>query len=129
MVECRTVDEVADAIRTMRVRGAPAIGATAAYGMALAAPDVSAATIPARCCGTSKRPADQLKATRPTAVNLAWAVDRMIDVAARSDGQARDVSRRARRSGQGGDAGCRRAGIADEDVAANRQHGRSTARR
>jgi len=63
-VECRTPSEVADAIRTMVVRGAPAIGVAAAYGMAMAG-DLAAA-------------AAELKAARPTAVNLAWAVDRML---------------------------------------------------
>lgn len=65
---CRTAAEVAEAIRTMVVRGAPAIGVCAAFGMALAAAngdDVRAA-------------ADLLKQARPTAVNLAWAVDRML---------------------------------------------------
>ena len=67
-VEYRTASEVADAIRTMVVRGAPAIGVAAAYGMALAATageDLSQA-------------AETLKRARPTAVNLAWAVDRML---------------------------------------------------
>lgn len=63
-IECRTPAEVAEAIRTMVVRGAPAIGVAAAYGMAMAT-DLSAA-------------AAELKAARPTAVNLAWAVDRML---------------------------------------------------
>lgn len=67
-IECRTAGEVAGAIRTMVVRGAPAIGVSAAYGMALAArtgDDLAAAGA-------------RLKASRPTAVNLAWAVDRML---------------------------------------------------
>ncbi|HVR37571.1 MAG TPA: S-methyl-5-thioribose-1-phosphate isomerase, partial [Thermoanaerobaculia bacterium] len=66
-VECRDAASVAEAIRTMVVRGAPAIGVSAAYGIALAAmrgDDINAA-------------ATLLKAARPTAVNLAWAVDRM----------------------------------------------------
>jgi methylthioribose-1-phosphate isomerase len=66
-VECRTAAEVADAIRTMVVRGAPAIGIAAAYGIALAAAheeDLEAAD-------------HALRAARPTAVNLAWALDTM----------------------------------------------------
>jgi len=69
-IECHTASEVAEAIRTMVVRGAPAIGVSAAYGMAMAAlrgDDIEAA-------------ARELKAARPTAVNLAWAVDRMMAV-------------------------------------------------
>ena len=66
-----SLDEVACAIREMRVRGAPLIGAAAAYGMALAAradPDDSALADAAA----------RLLATRPTAVNLRWAVERML---------------------------------------------------
>ena len=65
---CRTPGEVAAAIRDMVVRGAPAIGVTAAFGLALAAlrdEDVPAA-------------GEMLRASRPTAVNLAWAIDRML---------------------------------------------------
>ena len=91
--DLRSIDDVAVAIRDMHVRGAGCIGATAAYGMWLAAatgcpPDDAAA---------------RLKATRPTAANLAWAVDRM-----RRDGLTREAA----------DA------IAEEDVAACRAIGR-----
>jgi methylthioribose-1-phosphate isomerase len=67
-LECRTIAELADAIRTLAVRGAPAIGIAAAYGIALAAAhgeDLGDA-------------ASVLRASRPTAVNLAWAVDEML---------------------------------------------------
>jgi len=68
-VECRSAAEVAEAIRTMVVRGAPAIGVAAAYGLALA---VSR--------GEDLDDADRvLRASRPTAVNLAWALDAMRD--------------------------------------------------
>ena len=68
-----TLDDAAAAIRTMRVRGAPLIGATAAYGV---------------CLGLCEDPSDsslaaaveQLAATRPTAVNLRWALDEMAAV-------------------------------------------------
>ncbi len=66
-----SADAVATAIRDMHVRGAGLIGATAGWGMYLAARE--AADLPAlRALG------DRLKATRPTAVNLAWAVDRQL---------------------------------------------------
>ena len=68
-VECRTAAEVADAIRTMVVRGAPAIGVAAAYGIAFAAAH-----------GEDLQDADRvLRESRPTAVNLAWALDTMRD--------------------------------------------------
>jgi methylthioribose-1-phosphate isomerase len=62
--------EVEEAIRTMKVRGAPAIGIAAAYGVALAAHDNDPAGEIARAC-------EGLARTRPTAVNLPWAVERM----------------------------------------------------
>ncbi len=66
-VRCGTPVEVATAIRTMVVRGAPAIGVAAAYGLALAA-----------VRGDDLGAADAvLRASRPTAVNLAWALDEM----------------------------------------------------
>lgn len=78
-VRCRTTAEVAQAIRAMIVRGAPAIGVTAAYGLALAA-EQSSATGPALLdeLAVAKR---QLDAARPTAINLRWATDRMSAVA------------------------------------------------
>jgi methylthioribose-1-phosphate isomerase len=63
-IRCQTVEQVADAIRSMAVRGAPAIGLAAAYGMALAEDRQKAAAL--------------LRDTRPTAVNLAWAVERCL---------------------------------------------------
>src|SRR6266542_3220732 len=67
-VACRDAHDVAAAIRDMVVRGAPAIGVSAAFGLALAAmrgDDVRAA-------------AEELRATRPTAVNMRWALERML---------------------------------------------------
>ncbi len=100
-----TLDDAAHAIRAMLVRGAPLIGATAAYGVALAMRrDPSDAALAEAC--------RVLMATRPTAVNLRWALD---DVAAILKGLP--PSERAR-------AALRRAGdIADEDVAINRAIG------
>ena len=66
-LECRNAAEVAEAIRTLAVRGAPAIGVAAAYGYALAAR-----------LGEDLDEADRvLRSSRPTAVNLGWALDRM----------------------------------------------------
>lgn len=74
--ECRDVATVASAIRELRVRGAPAIGVTAAMGVALRAQSVATTDVPvfekhvlAVC--------EQLAATRPTAINLFWALERM----------------------------------------------------
>ena len=68
-LECRTSADVAEAIRTLAVRGAPAIGIAAAYGYTLALER-----------GEDRDEADRvLRSSRPTAVNLAWALDRMRD--------------------------------------------------
>ncbi len=75
-----TVEAVAESIRNMTVRGAPAIGASAAFGMALAAQTSAAATVDG-LVGDLRRAGDLLKASRPTAVNLAWAVDRLLAIA------------------------------------------------
>jgi len=66
-----TCDQVADAITSMQVRGAPLIGAVAAYGLALALRADSSSD-------AMERDAARLAATRPTAINLRWAIDRML---------------------------------------------------
>jgi methylthioribose-1-phosphate isomerase len=75
--ELSSVDEVAEAIRAMVVRGAPAIGISAAYGMVLAAARSGAASAAALEVELA-RAGERLEATRPTAVNLRWAVQRML---------------------------------------------------
>ena len=65
---CKNYSEVADAIETLKVRGAPAIGIAAAYGVALAALEGVDSIIPA---------IERLSETRPTAVNLFWSLNRM----------------------------------------------------
>jgi methylthioribose-1-phosphate isomerase len=75
-VECRTWEEVAEAIRSLAVRGAPAIGVTAAFGAALAAL-ASPATTADDLVADLEVGIKGLAATRPTAVNLFWALDRM----------------------------------------------------
>jgi methylthioribose-1-phosphate isomerase len=68
-LECRSTAEVAEAIRELAIRGAPAIGVAAAYGLALAA----------ECGEDLDEAAGVLAAARPTAVNLAWALEQMRD--------------------------------------------------
>jgi methylthioribose-1-phosphate isomerase len=72
--DLRTVDDVCRAIRDMTVRGAGLIGASAAYGMYLACLEAPQAEFH----DALRRAGDALKATRPTAANLAWAVNRML---------------------------------------------------
>ena len=103
----RTLGEAATAIRDMWVRGAPLIGVTAAYGVALALrEDPSDASLDAAW--------DRLHATRPTAINLRWALD-----ALRARLRPLDPQQRAAA------AYAQAAEIADEDVAINRAIGRN----
>ena len=83
-VECRTWQQVAEAIRRMRVRGAPAIGVTAAYGLALAALNFRGDD-PRAFEAEIERAAEGLAQTRPTAVNLFWGLEQGRRVAQRAD--------------------------------------------
>jgi len=111
VVSLRTCQEVDEAIRNMTIRGAPAIGAAAAFGLALAArelkvPDTAGLLLDLETV------AKNLKASRPTAVNLAWAVERVLNEARRVEGAA-DIVREAIL------AEAQR--IADEDVEVNKR--------
>lgn len=75
-VKCRTYQEVAEAIREMIIRGAPAIGVAAAMGIALGAKGIKAETFE-EFYREYEKICDVMAGTRPTAVNLFWAVDRM----------------------------------------------------
>jgi len=79
-VACRTVEEVWDAIKRLVVRGAPAIGVAAAYGVALGAQN-SEAVRPETLLADVEGVCRYLATSRPTAVNLFWALDRMRAVA------------------------------------------------
>ncbi|MCI0395126.1 MAG: S-methyl-5-thioribose-1-phosphate isomerase [Chloroflexi bacterium] len=106
--------EVARAIREMVVRGAPAIGATAAFGLALAARQ-SQATDRLALLRDLETAAEALKAARPTAVNLAWAVARQLRLAASEELEtAGDVREALLQAAQK---------IADDDVKLNRRMG------
>ncbi|MDQ7851169.1 MAG: S-methyl-5-thioribose-1-phosphate isomerase [Armatimonadota bacterium] len=84
---CRTWEEVAEAIRTLAIRGAPAIGAAAAYAVVLAVQDAPAQAAPVAL----QRAVEGLAATRPTAVNLRWALERMQAAASRGNGPLAEV--------------------------------------
>src|SRR5881398_923137 len=72
-IDCHTVEEVWEAIRSLRVRGAPAIGIAAAYGLVLGMQRIAGSSYNRRL--TEVR--DYLRGSRPTAVNLAWALERL----------------------------------------------------
>jgi methylthioribose-1-phosphate isomerase len=78
LIECRNYLQVAEAIRSLRVRGAPAIGLAAAYGVVLAARSLASSGLSGEPLRSGLYEAMQeLGGTRPTAVNLFWALDRM----------------------------------------------------
>ncbi len=77
VLSLRTCQEVCTAIRNMTIRGAPAIGAAGAFGLALAAFE-SLVQSPAALLADLEIAAKALKETRPTAVNLSWALDRVL---------------------------------------------------
>lgn len=105
--------QVVEAIRSMRVRGAPAIGVAAAYGLALAARG-SAAADRDELLAELRAAAHELAATRPTAVNLSWALRRTL-AAAEEASQAQAMRRAVLDEAQH---------IEREDVEANRRLGR-----
>ena len=113
-VTCRDYREVAEAIKDMVIRGAPAIGCAAAMGVAigvLKAADEEIDSQVDEICGT-------LAATRPTAVNLFWAIDRMCALYRRL--RERGVALDEIRASLVGEA----RKILDEDIASNRSMGR-----
>lgn len=105
----KTWQEVREAIRAMVVRGAPAIGITAAIGMVLAAEKIKAKS-PRDFLAKLRRAGQGLKRARPTAVNLAWAVERMLKRAEREP-EVEALREEALK-------------IWEEDIAANRRMGR-----
>ena len=110
-IDCRDAGEVASAIRELAVRGAPAIGIAAAWGVVLEARRLAASG--AEVSAPALAPAlQQLNSARPTAVNLAWALQRMRVVATRAvgDGAVKALTDEAQR-------------IQDEDLAANQRMG------
>ena len=85
--DARALDEVIDAIRTLAIRGAPAIGVGAAIGLVVALEQACEGDV-VRIRATLPRFADRLAAARPTAVNLAWAVSRIVARSAREPDSA-----------------------------------------
>jgi len=115
VLDLHSVQEVAQAIRDMAVRGAPAIGASAAFGLALAA-ERSTADEAGNLLAELRSAADQLRAARPTAINLAWAIGRMLERALRAESDGTKEIRRALVE----EAEL----IAEQDIRINRQMGR-----
>lgn len=114
-IEIETVEGLCEAILALRVRGAPALGAAGAYGVALAAAR-SSATDPAALLEEVQKAAGIIRAARPTAVNLSWGVDRVM--------RALNKIRESATSGEIRAAALAEAElIAEEDLAINRALG------
>ncbi len=89
--DLRTVEDICEAIATLSVRGAPAIGVAAAMGLAIVAGEVlQDASADFQAC--LKAAGAQIRSTRPTAVNLAWAIDRMLACAAHTTGDPKTIA-------------------------------------
>jgi methylthioribose-1-phosphate isomerase len=114
-LECSTYHEVARAIKNMVVRGAPAIGVAAAFGMVLGARQ-SKAKDPAVFLRDMTRVGQTLVATRPTAVNLIWAVMRLQSLAKENIGKGVPAVKQILQQGA--------IRILREDISANREIGR-----
>ena len=112
-LELKTCREVAEALKTMKIRGAPLIGAAAAYALALTAYH-SKAESKTQLLDELWSSAEILRKTRPTAVNLFWAVDRVLNKARESEGSVAETIRTVIEEAER---------IADEDAEANRKMG------
>lgn len=116
-LEITTCDQMAEAIKNLRVRGAPLLGAAAAFGITLTAYHSKASTRE-KWLAELEDAAATIKATRPTAVNLFWAADRLLAKARGSAGAVEELKKRVVQEAQK---------IADEDVEQNRAIGRNGA--
>jgi methylthioribose-1-phosphate isomerase len=113
----KSVRQLIEAIKTLRVRGAPALGAAGAYGVALAA-ELSRASNALELMGELENAADMIKGSRPTAINLSWGVDRAMRAAALQE-TAEEIRVAALREAEE---------IAEEDIRINKLLGKNGAR-
>jgi methylthioribose-1-phosphate isomerase len=114
ILKMKSCDEVADAIKTMKIRGAPLLGAAAAFALALTAHN-SKAKSRKQLISELEKSAEILRRTRPTAVNLFWAIDRILTKAKGFSGDVKALAVFVVEEAQK---------IADEDAGANRLIGK-----
>ncbi|MDR0767057.1 MAG: S-methyl-5-thioribose-1-phosphate isomerase [Methanosarcinales archaeon] len=117
-IKCKNVAELCEAIQSLRIRGAPALGICGAFGIALSA-RLSSAKNAEDMIKDMKAAGDAIKKTRPTAINLAWGVDSVLQIAEEEgvDPQLiRNISLEVAKS------------MADEDVAINKKIGKNGAK-
>jgi methylthioribose-1-phosphate isomerase len=91
MITLKNCEDVAEAIKTMKIRGAPLLGAAAAFALALTACNSKAET-KKQLIDELEKAAETIRATRPTAVNLFWALDRIMDKAKTLSASAENVA-------------------------------------
>jgi methylthioribose-1-phosphate isomerase len=113
-LEINSVDQMAEAIKTLRVRGAPLLGAAASFGIALAAYH-SNATSREKLLVELENAGSVIKRQRPTAVNLFWGVDRVLNKAKAVKGTVEDVQKAVIFEAQQ---------VADEDASQSREIGK-----
>jgi methylthioribose-1-phosphate isomerase len=116
-LELTTVDQMAEAIKNLRIRGAPLLGAAAAFALALEAYHSKAKTNQT-LLNELDYAAKTIKSTRPTAVNLFWAIERVINKAKSFRGDVEDLKTTVVKEAQK---------IADEDAKANKAIGKNGA--
>jgi len=114
-LEIKTVDQMAEAIKTLRVRGAPLLGAAAGFGVALAAYHSNAKTKD-KLLAELETAGTVIKRQRPTAVNLFWGVDRVLNKAKTVSGSVEEIKAAVILEAQK---------IADEDAQNNRAIGKN----
>jgi methylthioribose-1-phosphate isomerase len=117
ILKIKTVETMAEAIKNLRVRGAPLLGASAAFGLALAAYHSNADCV-SELLAKLEDAAQTLKSTRPTAVNLFWAVNRVLEKARDSQGDVEELKMLVVQEAQS---------IANEDAEANQAMGENGA--
>jgi methylthioribose-1-phosphate isomerase len=113
-ITLKTCEDVAEAIETMKIRGAPLLGAAAAYALALTACNSKAKT-KQKLIRELEKSAKTIRATRPTAVNLFWALDRTLNKARTASGRTDQVAALVVEEANR---------IAEEDAATNRLIGK-----
>ncbi len=118
LLRCRNHNQVVDAIKNMSIRGAPAIGAISGMALALAAYESKAST-KEELMRELESVARNLKATRPTGVNLFWAVQRIMTRAYSTEGRVEEIVEEIKKEA---------ILIAEEDVEINRAIGKNGAK-
>ena len=114
-LEIKTVEQMAEAIKTLRIRGAPLLGAAAGFGLAIAAYN-SQATTPPQLIAELEAAGIVIKRQRPTAVNLFWGVDRVLNKVKSTQGTLEELKVATILEAQF---------IADEDAAQNHAIGKN----